>query len=124
MPNSPRRDIQTTPPRIILHGAVTPRKNCYSKPATGTATEKGDSGHPLWNLRFTIDPHQVQPGANTLNVDVFTVLANLSQGHPDSPALKNSWVSSGELKLENFTMDDGGNVSGTFQLNARTFAED
>ena len=46
---------------------------------------KSDSGHPPWRISLILDPHQIVEGKNELEVDHFTVWAQMIQGNPASP---------------------------------------
>jgi len=83
-----------------------------------------DTGHPPWRLLLILDPHQVVEGKNDLEIDHFTVWAQLTQGEPGSEeAQKAAFGISGSLELDEFSREPGAPVSGRFTLNMSTFKE-
>ena len=83
-----------------------------------------DTGHPPWRLLLILDPHQVVEGKNDLEINHFTVWAQLTQGEPGSEeAQKAAFGISGSLELDEFSREPGAPVSGRFTLNMSTFKE-
>ena len=83
-----------------------------------------DSGHPPWRLLLILDPYQLEEGASQLDIDHFTVWAQLTQGEPGSDASqKIGFGISGTLDLQEFSNKPGGAVAGSFTLNMATFRE-
>ncbi|MDH3926001.1 MAG: CotH kinase family protein [Xanthomonadales bacterium] len=83
-----------------------------------------DSGHPPWRLLLILDPYQVAGGKNQLDIDHFTVWAQLTQGEPGSDAAQTTAFGiSGSLELDEFSRQPGAPVSGRFELNMGTFKE-
>ncbi len=81
-----------------------------------------DSGHPPWRLQLILDPYQLAEGANQLEVDHFTVWAQLTQGEPGSDTSQTTGFGiSGMLDLEEFSDESGAVVSGRFKLNMAAF---
>ncbi len=81
-----------------------------------------DSGHPPWRLSLIMDPHQLVEGKNQLDIDHFTVWAQLTQGEPDSEDVQTTAFGiSGTLELDEFSLESGAPVSGRFQLNMAAF---
>lgn len=81
-----------------------------------------DSGHPPWRISLILDPHQVVEGKNELEVDHFTVWAQMIQGDPALPdAQTRAFGISGSLELDEFSNDPGRAVSGRFHLKAPAF---
>ena len=81
-----------------------------------------DSGHPPWRLLLILDPYQLVEGANQLEVDHFTVWAQLTQGEPGSETSQTTAFGiSGMLDLEEFSDESGAVVSGRFELNTAAF---
>jgi spore coat protein CotH len=81
-----------------------------------------EAGHPPWRLTLTMDPYQLVEGRNKLAIDHFTVWALLSQG--DSGAEDAQTIAfgiSGELELDKFSREKGGEVSGRFHLKTTAF---
>jgi spore coat protein CotH len=81
-----------------------------------------DSGHPPWRLSLILDPYQVVEGRNRLNVDHFTVWAQLTQGDPaaaDAQSIR--FGISGKLELDAFSLQPGATVSGRFKLTSAAF---
>ena len=83
-----------------------------------------DSGHPPWRLLLILDPYQVAVGKNQLDIDHFTVWAQLTQGEPGSEhAQTTAFGISGSLELDEFSRQPGAPVSGRFELNMGAFKE-
>ena len=83
-----------------------------------------DSGHPPWRLLLILDPYQLVEGANNLEIDHFTVWAQLTQGEPGSDSeQKAGFGISGTLELDEFSKEPGAAVSGRFKLNMGAFRE-
>jgi hypothetical protein len=81
-----------------------------------------DSGHPPWRLLLILDPYQLEEGANQLEVDHFTVWAQLTQGEPGSETSQTTAFGiSGTLHLEEFSDESGAMVSGRFKLAMAAF---
>jgi spore coat protein CotH len=81
-----------------------------------------DSGHPPWRLLLILDPYQLAEGANQLEIDHFTVWAQLTQGEPGSETSQTTAFGiSGMLDLEEFSDASGAVVSGRFKLNMAAF---
>ena len=81
-----------------------------------------DSGHPPWRISLILDPHQIVEGKNDLEVDHFTVWAQMIQGDPASPEAQTSAFGiSGSLELDQFSREPGAPVSGRFHLQAAAF---
>lgn len=81
-----------------------------------------DSGHPPWRLLLILDPYQVVEGENRLEIDHFTVWAQLTQGEPGTDdAQTTAFGISGTLDLEEFSLQPGAPVSGRFTLNLAAF---
>jgi len=81
-----------------------------------------DSGHPPWRLLLILDPYQLVEGANQLEIDHFTVWAQLTQGEPGSESAQTTAFGiSGSLNLEEFSKKPGTPVSGRFKLNMVAF---
>lgn len=81
-----------------------------------------DSGHPPWRLLLILDPYQLAEGKNQLEIDHFTVWAQLTQGEPGSEdAQTTAFGISGSLDLEEFSLQPGAPVSGRFTLNMAAF---
>lgn len=83
-----------------------------------------DSGHPPWRLLLILDPYQVIEGRNRLDIDHFTVWAQLTQGEPGSESAQTTAFGiSGSLELDEFSRQPGAPVSGRFELNMAAFKE-
>lgn len=83
-----------------------------------------DSGHPPWRLLLILDPYQLVEGANKLEIDHFTVWAQLTQGEPGSESeQKAGFGISGTLELDEFSKEPGAAVSGRFKLDMSAFRE-
>ena len=81
-----------------------------------------DTGHPPWRLLLILDPYQLAEGANQLDIDHFTVWAQLTQGEPGSEGeQKAAFGISGTLDLKEFSTEPGAAVSGKFKLNMGAF---
>jgi hypothetical protein len=81
-----------------------------------------DSGHPPWRISLILDPYQVVEGKNELEVDHFTVWAQMIQGDPASPEVQTlAFGISGSLELDQFSREPGAPVSGRFHLKAAAF---
>ena len=81
-----------------------------------------DSGHPPWRLLLILDPYQLVEGANNMEIDHFTVWAQLTQGEPGSESeQKAGFGISGTLELDEFSKEPGAAVSGRFKLNMGAF---
>jgi hypothetical protein len=81
-----------------------------------------DSGHPPWRLSLILDPHQLVEGRNQLEVDHFSVWAQMIQGDPSSPEAQTlAFGISGTLELDEFSRQPGAPVSGRFRLQAPAF---
>lgn len=81
-----------------------------------------ESGHPPWRLLLIMDPYQLVEGANQLDIDHFTVWAQLTQGEPGSEdAQTTAFGISGTLDLDEFSDEPGAAVSGRFKLNMAAF---
>jgi spore coat protein CotH len=81
-----------------------------------------DAGHPPWRLLLIMDPYQLVEGANQLEIDHFTVWAQLTQGEPGSDSeQKARFGISGTLDLDEFSKEPGAAVSGRFNLNMGAF---
>ncbi len=81
-----------------------------------------DSGHLPWRLLLIMDPYQLAEGKNQLEIDHFTVWAQLTQGEPGSESSqKTAFGISGTLELDNFSRTPGSPVSGRFKLNMAAF---
>jgi hypothetical protein len=86
-----------------------------------------DADHPPWRLLLIMDPYQLVEGENQLEIDHFTVWAQLTQGEPGTEsAQKATFGISGTLDLKEFSKEPGAAVSGRFTLNMGAFqaAED
>jgi hypothetical protein len=71
-----------------------------------------------------LDPYQVAVGKNQLDIDHFTVWAQLTQGEPGSEhAQTTAFGISGSLELDEFSRQPGAPVSGRFELNMGAFKE-
>jgi len=83
-----------------------------------------DAGHPPWRLLLILDPYQVAEGKNNLEIDHFTVWAQLTQGEPGSEGAQTAAFGiSGSLELDDFSREPGARVSGRFTLNMAAFKE-
>jgi hypothetical protein len=83
-----------------------------------------DTGHPPWRLLLILDPYQLVEGANHLDIDHFTVWAQLTQGEPGSESeQKAAFGISGTLELNEFSKEPGAEVSGRFKLNMGAFRD-
>jgi spore coat protein CotH len=83
-----------------------------------------DSGHPPWRLLLIMDPYQLTDGKNLLDIDHFTVWAQLTQGEPGSDSAQTTAFGiSGSLELDEFSRQPGAPVSGRFELNMGAFRE-
>ncbi len=83
-----------------------------------------DSEQPPWRLLLILDPYQVAEGKNQLEIDHFTVWAQLTQGEPGSEdAQTTAFGISGSLDLDEFSLQPGAPVSGRFTLNMAAFKE-
>jgi spore coat protein CotH len=83
-----------------------------------------DTGHPTWRLLLILDPYQVTEGKYELEIDHFTVWAQLTQGEPGSEDLqRTAFGISGVLELDEFSREPGAPVSGRFTLNMAAFKE-
>jgi len=83
-----------------------------------------DSGQPPWRLLLILDPYQVAEGKNQLEIDHFTVWAQLTQGEPGADdAQTTAFGISGSLDLDEFSLQPGAPVSGRFTLNMGAFKE-
>lgn len=83
-----------------------------------------DSGHPPWRLLLILDPYQLNEGKNQLDIDHFTVWAQLTQGDPGSEdAQTTAFGISGSLELDEFSRQPGAPVSGRFELKMGAFRE-
>ena len=81
-----------------------------------------ESGHPPWRLTLILDPYQLVKGRNELEIDHFTVWAQLTQGEPDSDEVKTkAFGISGTLVLDEFSLQPGAPVSGRFRLKTGGF---
>jgi spore coat protein CotH len=81
-----------------------------------------DAEHPPWRLLLIMDPYQLVEGKNQLEIDHFTVWAQLTQGEPGSEGLQTTAFGiSGTLDLEEFSRVPGAPVSGRFVLNMGAF---
>jgi spore coat protein CotH len=81
-----------------------------------------DAGHPPWRLLLILDPYQVAEGQNDLDIDHFTVWAQLTQGEPGSEEAQSvRFGISGALELYEFSRQPGARVSGRFTLNMAAF---
>lgn len=81
-----------------------------------------DSGHPPWRLLLILDPYQLAEGKNQLEIDHFTVWAQLTQGEPGSEDAKTTAFGiSGSLDLDEFSRQPGAPFSGRFTLNMAAF---
>ena len=81
-----------------------------------------DSGHPPWRLQLILDPHQLVEGANQLEIDHFTVWAQLTQGEPGSESAQTTAFGiGGTLDLDEFSKEPGAAVSGRFKFNMAAF---
>ena len=81
-----------------------------------------DSGHPPWRLLLIMDPYQLVEGENQLEIDHFTVWAQLTQGEPGSESAQTTAFGiSGMLDLDEFSKEPGAAVSGRFKLNMGVF---
>jgi spore coat protein CotH len=82
------------------------------------------SGHPPWRLLLILDPYQVTEGKSQLDIDHFTVWAQLTQGEPGSDSAQTTAFGiSGTLELDEFSRQPGAPVSGRFELNMGAFNE-
>ena len=83
-----------------------------------------DAGHPPWRLLLILDPYQVAAGKNDLEIDHFTVWAQLTQGEPGSDgAQRTAFGIGGSLELDEFSREPGAPVSGRFTLDMSAFKE-
>ena len=83
-----------------------------------------DAGHPPWRLLLIMDPYQVVEGRNDLDIDHFTVWAQLTQGEPGSEgAQTTAFGISGSLELDEFSRQPGARLSGRFTLDMAAFRE-
>lgn len=83
-----------------------------------------DAGHPAWRLLLILDPYQVKAGKNELDIDHFTVWAQLTQGEPGSEqSQRAAFGISGALELDDFSREAGAPVTGRFTLNMAAFRE-
>jgi hypothetical protein len=83
-----------------------------------------DTGHSNWRLLLIVDPYQVTTGKNELEIDHFTVWAQLAEGEPGSKDAKRiAFVISGSLELDEFSREPGARVPGRFTLNMAAFRE-
>jgi spore coat protein CotH len=83
-----------------------------------------DADHPTWRLLLILDPYQVSAGKNELEINHFTVWAQLTQGEPGSEdAQRTAFGISGSLELDEFSREPGAPVSGRFTLNMAAFRE-
>jgi hypothetical protein len=83
-----------------------------------------DSEQPPWRLLLILDPYQVAEGKNQLEIDHFTVWAQLTQGEPGSEdAQTTAFGIGGSLELDEFSLQPGAPVSGRFTLNMAAFKE-
>jgi spore coat protein CotH len=81
-----------------------------------------DSGHPPWRLSLIMDPYQLVEGKNQLEIDHFTVWAQLTQGEPDSESVQTTAFGiGGTLELDQFSREPGAPVSGRFQMKMAAF---
>ena len=81
-----------------------------------------DTGHPPWRLLLIMDPYQLVEGASQMEIDHFTVWAQLTQGEPGSESeQKAAFGISGMLDLKEFSKEPGALVSGWFTLNMGAF---
>ncbi len=81
-----------------------------------------DFGHPPWRLSLIMDPYQLIEGQNHLEIDHFTVWAQLTQGEPGSEDTQTkAFGISGTLELDAFSEDPGAAVSGRFHLQTGAF---
>lgn len=81
-------------------------------------------GEKKWTLTMTVDPHQLQAGVNVLESNLFSTWSVLAQGDPGTPGQQvNVWGVGGELRLDEFSMEPGAEISGSFDLTARAFRE-
>ena len=81
-----------------------------------------DSGHPPWRLLLILDPYQLVEGTNHLDIDHFTVWAQLTQGEPGSEDKQTvAFGISGTLDLTEFSKEPGAPVAGRFILNTGAF---
>jgi len=81
-----------------------------------------DSGHPPWRLLLIMDPYQLVDGKNQLEIDHFTVWAQLTQEEPGSDgAQTTAFGISGSLELDEFSTEPGAPVSGRFKLKMAAF---
>ena len=85
---------------------------------------RSDAGHPTWQLLLILDPYQVVAGKNELEIDHFTVWAQLTQGEPGSgDPQTTAFGISGSLELDEFSREPGAQVKGRFTLNMAAFKE-
>jgi hypothetical protein len=85
---------------------------------------RSDSEHPPWQLLLILDPYQVVEGKNKLDIDHFTVWAQLTQGEPGDETLqRTAFGISGSLELDEFSREPGARVSGRFTLDMAAFKE-
>ena len=81
-----------------------------------------DAGHPPWRLLLIMDPYQLVEGENQLDIDHFTVWAQLTQGDPGAESEQSAAFGiSGTLDLDEFSREPGAAVSGRFTLNMGAF---
>jgi spore coat protein CotH len=81
-----------------------------------------DAGHPPWRLLLIMDPYQLVEGENQLEIDHFTVWAQLTQGEPGAESEQRAAFGiSGTLHLDEFSREPGAAVSGRFTLNMGAF---
>jgi len=55
-----------------------------------------ESGHPPWRLSLIMDPYQLVEGKNQLEIDHFTVWAQLTPGEPNSESVQTTAFKSAE----------------------------
>lgn len=83
-----------------------------------------DSEHPPWRLLLIMDPYQLTEGKNQLEIDHFTVWAQLTQGEPGSEGMQTTAFGiSGTLELDEFSRQPGAPVSGRFKLKMAAFKD-
>jgi spore coat protein CotH len=83
-----------------------------------------EGGHPTWRLLLILDPYQVAEGKNELEINHFTVWAQLTQGEPGSEdSQRTAFGISGSLELDEFSREPGAPVSGRFTLDMAAFKE-
>ena len=82
---------------------------------------KDEQSQLHWTLMMLMDPHQVRPGKNELQSNLFTTWAILIQ---ESPTFQiNTYNVLGQLNLDQFSPEKGAKVSGSFQLNTEAFKD-